>query len=178
MSEESEKPTDRSLLPLESTPLPVGTDTAGAFVSSLLVSQPKDGLKTFRPEPPSELFSRLQAFLPQIASANSQLQSQSVDERDIENVDEEEQYIEMNLGVGVFDTQPTEKTEDDIIMKVTDERLEDGNKPLIELLKGDEGSASEDSDTTTDESESDDTDDDDADESQSTEEIGGDAMET
>ncbi|KAJ3151023.1 hypothetical protein HDU89_002234 [Geranomyces variabilis] len=59
------------------------------------------------------VLSRVAAFLPQLSAANANLQSSIAadsalrDRVDIENVDEDdEQYIEMNLGVGVFDTQP------------------------------------------------------------------------
>ncbi|KAJ2590649.1 hypothetical protein IWW49_001917 [Coemansia sp. RSA 1797] len=63
--------------------------------------------KTFRIAPPSDLLSRLHAFLPQIAEANTKLAadiSEDPSKLDIENVGaEESQYIEMDLGLGVFD---------------------------------------------------------------------------
>ncbi|KAJ1812536.1 hypothetical protein LPJ56_003518, partial [Coemansia sp. RSA 2599] len=66
--------------------------------------------KTFRVEPPSDLLSRLNAFLPQIAEANKQLEvavAQDPHKHDIENIDQnEDQYIEMDLGLGVFDMKP------------------------------------------------------------------------
>ncbi|KAJ2630355.1 hypothetical protein GGF44_004102, partial [Coemansia sp. RSA 1694] len=66
--------------------------------------------KTFRIEPPSDLLSRLHSFLPQIAEANKRLEVDIAEDPrklDIENVDEnEEQYIEMDLGLGVFDMKP------------------------------------------------------------------------
>ncbi|KAI8323056.1 hypothetical protein GQ54DRAFT_245093, partial [Martensiomyces pterosporus] len=66
--------------------------------------------KTFRMEAPSDLLSRLQAFLPQIAEANNKLEADSAadpDKLNIENVGEDEaQYIEMDLGLGVFDMKP------------------------------------------------------------------------
>ncbi|CED84304.1 Protein of unknown function DUF4598 [Phaffia rhodozyma] len=58
---------------------------------------------TFSVGPPTELLSRLQAFLPQIASANEALASRAPEDVDIENVGEgESQYVEMDLGLGVF----------------------------------------------------------------------------
>ncbi|KAJ2424507.1 hypothetical protein GGF41_002759 [Coemansia sp. RSA 2531] len=70
----------------------------------------KAARKTFRIEPPSDLLSRLHSFLPQIAIANKQLEvdiAEDPHKLDIENVDEnEEQYIEMDLGLGVFDMKP------------------------------------------------------------------------
>ncbi|KAJ2602376.1 hypothetical protein GGF39_000740 [Coemansia sp. RSA 1721] len=66
--------------------------------------------KTFRIEPPTDLLSRLNAFLPQIAEANKKLEvavAEDPHKLDIENVDKnEEQYIEMDLGLGVFDMKP------------------------------------------------------------------------
>ncbi|RDB20626.1 hypothetical protein Hypma_012253 [Hypsizygus marmoreus] len=57
--------------------------------------------------PPSELLSRVQAFLPTLEASNSLLaQRCQADPRsvDIEHVDDGmEEYIEMNLGLGVFE---------------------------------------------------------------------------
>ncbi|KAJ2156540.1 hypothetical protein GGF46_005117 [Coemansia sp. RSA 552] len=72
--------------------------------------------KTFRVEPPSDLLSRLQAFLPQIAEANEKLETdvaKDPSKHDIENVgSDERQYIEMDLGLGVFDMKPKEESTD------------------------------------------------------------------
>ncbi|KAI0777410.1 hypothetical protein BD413DRAFT_178208 [Trametes elegans] len=62
---------------------------------------------TLPPGPPLELLSRVQAFLPELAASNADLvrrARENPDSVDIENVGEdEENYIEMNLGLGVFD---------------------------------------------------------------------------
>ncbi|KAJ2718262.1 hypothetical protein GGI07_005826 [Coemansia sp. Benny D115] len=75
-----------------------------------------DSRKTFRMQPPSELLSRLHSFLPQIAEANKKLQddvAQDPSKVDIENVgDDDEQYIEMDLGLGVFDMKPKNDNND------------------------------------------------------------------
>lgn len=66
--------------------------------------------KTWAVEPPSELLSRVQAFLPQMEVSNAILTEraeadpQSVDMEQVE--DDAEPYIEMNLGLGVFDMKP------------------------------------------------------------------------
>ncbi|KAJ1941516.1 hypothetical protein EC988_006738 [Linderina pennispora] len=69
--------------------------------------------KTFRVQPPSDLLSRLQEFLPQIAVANQKLEETAAEDPDkvnIENIGEDEpQYIEMDLGLGVFDMKPKKK---------------------------------------------------------------------
>ncbi|TFK70577.1 hypothetical protein BDN72DRAFT_734183, partial [Pluteus cervinus] len=69
------------------------------------------GDRTTHPvDPPSELLSRVQAFLPQIEASNVTLAQQvEVDPQsvDIENVDSNaERYIEMNLGLGLFEVRP------------------------------------------------------------------------
>ncbi|KAF9109790.1 hypothetical protein BGX27_007209 [Mortierella sp. AM989] len=74
--------------------------------------------KTFKVQ--SDLLARLEDFLPKIKEANAQLdQTLKVDPKsvDIENVDEEsgEQYIEMDLGLGVFDLKKDVKEEDIVI---------------------------------------------------------------
>ncbi|KAJ3983152.1 hypothetical protein F5890DRAFT_1475593 [Lentinula detonsa] len=69
--------------------------------------------KTWAVDPPSELLSRVQAFLPQIEASNTILTQraetdpQSVDMEQLE--DDSERYIEMNLGLGVFDMEPQEQ---------------------------------------------------------------------
>jgi len=66
--------------------------------------------KTWAVEPPSELLSRVQAFLPQMEASNvilterAEADPQSVDMEQVG--DEAEPYIEMNLGLGVFDMKP------------------------------------------------------------------------
>lgn len=59
--------------------------------------------KAYPIEPPIELLSRVQAFLPTIHASNEALAQQNPEDLDIENIGEdEEHYIEMNLGLGVF----------------------------------------------------------------------------
>ncbi|KAG9317719.1 hypothetical protein JVU11DRAFT_1935 [Chiua virens] len=57
-------------------------------------------------EPPTELLTRIQSFLAAIATSNEVLSQENPEDIDIENVPENvEQYIEMNLGLGVFETK-------------------------------------------------------------------------
>ncbi|KAJ2709745.1 hypothetical protein H4R19_004093 [Coemansia spiralis] len=78
--------------------------------------------RTFRVDPPSALLARLGAFLPQIAEANKKLEADVAADPskvDIENIGSEEtQYIEMDLGLGVFDMKPKSDgtSADDIII--------------------------------------------------------------
>ncbi|KAF8438234.1 hypothetical protein BGX38DRAFT_913368 [Terfezia claveryi] len=76
-----------------------------------------------------EIFTRINTFLPELRAANAQLESEIVQgrisERRIEDVGEdEEQYIEMNLGLGVLEEKkkrtPTSKrrrTDTEVLMK-------------------------------------------------------------
>ncbi|KAG6855739.1 hypothetical protein H0H87_011379 [Tephrocybe sp. NHM501043] len=57
-------------------------------------------------EPPKELLSRVHAFLPAIQASNALLSSQDLEKIDIEHVDDStDHYIEMNLGLGIFDVR-------------------------------------------------------------------------
>lgn len=66
--------------------------------------------KTYAVDPPSELLARIQDFLPRIKEENDSLAQRIRDNpssADIENIEEDaEQYIEMNLGLGVLETRP------------------------------------------------------------------------
>ncbi|KAG2369796.1 hypothetical protein BDR07DRAFT_1219249, partial [Suillus spraguei] len=65
--------------------------------------------RTHPVDPPSELLARIQAFLPRLKEENDSLAQRIRDNPssvDIENVEEDaEQYIEMNLGLGVLETR-------------------------------------------------------------------------
>ncbi|KAJ2892931.1 hypothetical protein GGI21_005505 [Coemansia aciculifera] len=93
--------------------------------------------KTFRIEPPSELLSRLHSFLPQIAEANKRLEVDIADDPhklDIENVGEDdEQYIEMDLGLGVFDMIPKKDSGDaeHINTRAEEEEDDDGASRIV-----------------------------------------------
>ncbi|KIM40659.1 hypothetical protein M413DRAFT_446076 [Hebeloma cylindrosporum] len=70
---------------------------------------------TFPVKPNSELLSRVQAFLPQMEASNTMLSQRMQDDPasvDIEHIPEGmDQYIEMNLGLGVFEDR-SHTTED------------------------------------------------------------------
>jgi len=62
---------------------------------------------TFVVDSPTDLLSRVQAFLPEIAASNVQLELQARENPqsiDIENVRDGEAYVQMKLGLGVFET--------------------------------------------------------------------------
>ncbi|GLB44665.1 putative protein with domain of unknown function (DUF4598) [Lyophyllum shimeji] len=66
--------------------------------------------------PPSELLSRVTAFLPALQASNALLEQRAQQDPksvDIEHIDEGMgQYIEMNLGLGVFESRPPGFPED------------------------------------------------------------------
>ncbi|KAF8059468.1 hypothetical protein FPV67DRAFT_442772 [Lyophyllum atratum] len=65
--------------------------------------------KPFHVPPPTDLLSRVHAFLPALEASNTLLEQrvlQDPESVDIENVDVSMgQYIEMNLGLGIFETR-------------------------------------------------------------------------
>ncbi|KAH9896506.1 hypothetical protein C8Q73DRAFT_780236 [Cubamyces lactineus] len=83
--------------------------SSNASGATLPSSRPFDlGGRSIHPiAPPMELLSRVQAFLPELAASNAELlrrARENPESVDIENIDEDQdQYIEMNLGLGVFD---------------------------------------------------------------------------
>ena len=106
------------------------------------------------------MLSRLKDFLPKLKEANAQLDQQlKADPKavDIENVDEEsgEQYIEMDLGLGVFDLKK-DVTEDDIVINPSELKKTVETpvaKPSIVMMDTDKDHMDEDSSDSDNESE-------------------------
>ncbi|EGO25146.1 hypothetical protein SERLADRAFT_436907 [Serpula lacrymans var. lacrymans S7.9] len=62
--------------------------------------------KTFQVDPPDELLARIKDFLPRLEAENAILAQRAQadpESVDIENVEDSDRYIEMNLGLGVFE---------------------------------------------------------------------------
>jgi len=80
-------------------------NTSSSFMpkdNTILHNFGKQDLPT--PEATNELLARVQNFLPQIEASNAALLQEDLSSLDIENVEETDgQYIEMNLGLGVFE---------------------------------------------------------------------------
>ncbi|KAI1624799.1 hypothetical protein EDD37DRAFT_649140 [Exophiala viscosa] len=76
----------------------------------------------------SDLRSRLQSFLPQLQQANAELEDANVlVEKRIDHVsDDEQHYIEMNLGLGVLGERKRKADDDEIRLDTSDMEDEDG----------------------------------------------------
>ncbi|KAF9571812.1 hypothetical protein EC968_010683 [Mortierella alpina] len=126
------------------------------LISNLLTgnkpSAPKDTpvaeRKTFKVQ--SNLLARLEDFLPKIKEANAQLDAKIKEDPkavDIENVDDAsgEQYIEMDLGLGVFDLKENVK-EDDIVINPSSVKTDaQTSKPSIVMMDMDKDDTQQDS---------------------------------
>ncbi|KJA16415.1 hypothetical protein HYPSUDRAFT_147737 [Hypholoma sublateritium FD-334 SS-4] len=70
---------------------------------------------TFPIKPPTELLSRVQAFLPQLEASNALLSQRAQEDPDSINIEHipkgMEQYIEMNLGLGLFEDRSAPKAD-------------------------------------------------------------------
>ncbi|KAF1803444.1 hypothetical protein V8B55DRAFT_1447522 [Mucor lusitanicus] len=111
-------------------------------ISAMMIDS--ESKRTF-PVGQSDILSRVQAFLPQLKNANEQLEKADPSKLDIENVDEEDgQYIEMNLGLGVYEEKKPGQSdsEDDEDVDSDEEKLiipnsapvDKSKKPSIEVL--------------------------------------------
>ncbi|KAG0293560.1 hypothetical protein BGZ96_002667 [Linnemannia gamsii] len=140
---------------------PLDLTSRDELITSLLTgnkpSDPKETpvgeRKTFKINN-TDLLSRLENFLPKLKEANAQLDQQlKADPKavDIENVDEAsgEQYIEMDLGLGVFDLKKDVKEEDIIInpsdLKQAEVAAPATKKPTIVMMDTDKDYMDEDS---------------------------------
>ncbi|KAJ3774511.1 hypothetical protein FB446DRAFT_728738 [Lentinula raphanica] len=109
--------------------------------------------KTWAVEPPSELLSRVQSFLPRIEASNAILNQrvetdpQSVDMEQLEN---SERYIEMNLGLGVYDVNPQGPSSEDQDTEMTDSSFSSSSSSpsssMSSLTSSNSDSGSDDSD--------------------------------
>ncbi|KAF5357454.1 hypothetical protein D9757_011602 [Collybiopsis confluens] len=133
-----------------------GGATRSAFASGLPNFQFDFGeRKTWAVEPPSELLSRVQAFLPQMEASNAILAQRvkvnptSVDMEHIE--DGEQRYIEMNLGLGVFDMKPKgESGKRDRDTEMTDSSASSSSSSSSSFSSSSSSNSSEDSESDTD----------------------------
>ncbi|KAF9350067.1 hypothetical protein BGX26_011699 [Mortierella sp. AD094] len=119
---------------------------SGNKASTATKDVPATERKTFKVE--SNLLARLEDFLPKIKEANAQLDQKLKEDPksvDIENVDEEsgEQYIEMDLGLGVYDLKKDVKEEDIIINPSEIKASVLSAKPKIVMMEVDKSTEGE-----------------------------------
>ncbi|KAG0364367.1 hypothetical protein BC939DRAFT_442971 [Gamsiella multidivaricata] len=131
------------LLDLSSKDELISNLLSGNKSSNIPNDSPAGERKTFRVQ--SDLLARLEDFLPKIKEANVQLDRKLQEDPksvDIEDVDEEsgEQYIEMDLGLGVFDLKKDVKEEDIIIDPSTIRAETPAVKPVIVMMDTDKDS--------------------------------------
>ncbi|KAI9202973.1 uncharacterized protein BJ171DRAFT_157461 [Polychytrium aggregatum] len=118
--------------------------------SLLLNEPPQEPPKTFRSTGPSDLLSRVGQFLPQIQAANVELSAriQQGESVDIEQIAAKgARYIQMDLGLGVFDVEPKarERTGDEITLNPNEaaERGTARKRPKIQVLGSEPSEAPE-----------------------------------
>ncbi|KAF9401222.1 hypothetical protein BGX21_002359 [Mortierella sp. AD011] len=134
------------LLDLSSKDELISNLLSGNKASTATKDVPATERKTFKVE--SNLLARLEDFLPKIKEANAQLDKKLKEDPksvDIENVDEKsgEQYIEMDLGLGVFDLKKDVKEEDIVINPSEIKANVLAAKPKIVMMDVDKGAESE-----------------------------------
>ncbi|KIM63679.1 hypothetical protein SCLCIDRAFT_1214068 [Scleroderma citrinum Foug A] len=84
--------------------------------------------------PPTELLARVQSFLPAIHASNEALAQKSRDEVNVENVEEDEElYIEMNLGLGVFETKRRRSTTSESSTESDSSSSEDDSSSSVDM---------------------------------------------
>ncbi|KAF9157848.1 hypothetical protein BGX20_003701 [Mortierella sp. AD010] len=136
------------LLDLSSKDELISNLLSGNKASTATKDVPATERKTFKSFLSRVVLARLEDFLPKIKEANAQLDKKLKEDPksvDIENVDEKsgEQYIEMDLGLGVFDLKKDVKEEDIVINPSEIKANVLAAKPKIVMMDVDKGAESE-----------------------------------
>jgi hypothetical protein len=86
---------------------PAPSQSSSTIPTSIPTLRPKKQKPAFALPATSDLSSRLQAFLPQMAAANAELeklaQGGGLEGKRLEDVGEGDEYVEMELGLGVME---------------------------------------------------------------------------
>ncbi|KAJ1984993.1 hypothetical protein H4R34_000337 [Dimargaris verticillata] len=95
--------------------------------------------QSFQRDQSSGLLGRLKHFIPELKAANFELERRTSDNPlalNMEHIDsEDEHYVEMNLGLGVFDKRDAEGGDDGEVDISTDKVLNpSGTKPSIRVV--------------------------------------------
>ncbi|KAJ5917605.1 hypothetical protein N7466_011159 [Penicillium verhagenii] len=121
------------------------TDTSANASSTIpnISGRPKPQIQKMKGN--SELLARLSAFLPKMKSANEDLEKEIAAGKDVvmDEVDENKDYIEMNLGLGVLeekregDSSGDEADDEDMSGMGSDKKAKAGlNDDILEKLMG------------------------------------------
>jgi len=100
---------------------------------------------SFQPLPPSSVLARVKDFLPKIAESNNELLQKNSQDVNMENVEEDAPYIQMNLALGVLEEQ-SEISEENIIIPNAN-KLADNHPNIVLLHNEDDGQHEETPDT-------------------------------
>ncbi|KAI9318956.1 hypothetical protein BX666DRAFT_1876130 [Dichotomocladium elegans] len=107
------------------------------------IPRPTQKPHMFKVDSTNDILSRVQAFLPQLQSANEELKKKNPEALDIEKLDDEKgQYIEMNLGLGVFEEKRNadssnsedESSDNEEIIVPSSSTCKHTKKPTIQML--------------------------------------------
>ncbi|CAD0106041.1 unnamed protein product [Aureobasidium uvarum] len=108
---------------------PAPSQSSSTIPTSIPTLRPKKQKPTFARPASSDLQSRLRAFLPQMAAANAELeklaQEGRLEGKRLEDVGEGDEYVEMELGLGVMEEKKEgEDSSDDSSNESSDDSSE------------------------------------------------------
>ncbi|KAH0284258.1 hypothetical protein M436DRAFT_77926 [Aureobasidium namibiae CBS 147.97] len=108
---------------------PAPSQSSSTIPTSIPTLRPKKQKPSFARPATSDLQSRLQAFLPQMAAANAELeklaQEGGLEGKRLEDVGEGDEYVEMELGLGVMEQKKEREESSD---ESSDESSEDSSE--------------------------------------------------
>ncbi|THZ84192.1 hypothetical protein D6C84_04309 [Aureobasidium pullulans] len=114
-------------------PPPAPSQSSSSIPTSIPTLRPKNQKPNFARPATSDLKSRLQTFLPQMAAANAELeklaQEGGLEGKRLEDVGVGDEYVEMELGLGVMEEK---KEGDDSSDETSDESSDDSSEDSSE----------------------------------------------
>ncbi|KAH0350792.1 hypothetical protein KCU83_g4670, partial [Aureobasidium melanogenum] len=112
---------------------PAPSQSSSTLPTSIPTIRPKKQKPNFTRPATSDLQSRLQAFLPQMAAANAELEKLAkeggLEGKRLEDVGEGDEYVEMELGLGVMEQKKEgEESSDDSSAESSEDSGEDSSE--------------------------------------------------
>ncbi|KAI9882720.1 MAG: hypothetical protein M1823_005526 [Watsoniomyces obsoletus] len=118
-----------------SQPPPPTSKNGGDGVEEIITLRPNRPKPTMLPPKSNLLLTRLQSFIPELAQANQELDTDRLEGRleskQLDRVDEGESHIEMNLGLGVLE----DKRDDSLSSSSEEDDDDEGTGPDIGPIK-------------------------------------------